>query len=271
MDTVRLLRGGGFLLVVLALWELLARSGWVDPVFTGSPSGVVTALGELVSDPEFWSVHASATAVGFLAGWSLAVVVGLPLGLFMGWYGPVRDLFEPLVMTFYSTPRIALVPLFVVWFGFGLPYKLVVVFLAAIFPVLLNMMAGVRSADAALVAMSRSFGASPVTVLRTVVLPASLPHALTGVRQAVAHGLTGVVVGEVFSAGTGLGYELNQAAQLFRTDRLFAIVVVLAVAAVAANEGMLLVERRLTGPRASTASRSPRSGSAARSSASRSA
>jgi NitT/TauT family transport system permease protein len=145
------------------------------------------------------------------------------------------------------------------------------VFLAAVFPVLLNMMAGVRSADPALVRMSRSFGASPVTVLRTVVLPASLPHALTGVRQAVAAGLTGVVVGEVFSAGTGLGYELNQAAQLFQTDRLFAVVVVLAVAAVAANEGMRWVERRLTGPRASSASRGPRSGSAARSSASRSA
>lgn len=257
----RVVRGGGFLAFVLVAWELLARSGWVNPVFTGSPSGVVVALGGLVSEPDFWSTHVSATVTGFLAGWGLAVGVGLPLGLFMGWYGPVRDLFEPLVMAFYATPRIALVPLFVVWFGFGLEYKLVVVFLAAIFPVLLNTIAGVTAADRGLVRMSRSFGASPETVLRTVVLPGALPHALTGVRQSIAHGLTGVVVGEVFSAGAGVGYLLNQAAQVFQTDRMFAIVVLLAVTATVLNEAMLRLEARLlrwrpeslSAPRASSA------------------
>lgn len=257
----RALRGGGFLALVLVAWELLARSGRVDPVFTGSPSGVVGALRELVSEPDFWSVHVSATATGFLAGWGLAVGVGLPLGLFMGWYGPVRDLFEPLVMAFYATPRIALVPLFVVWFGFGLQYKLVVVFLAAVFPVLLNTMAGVAAADRAFVRMSRSFGASPAVVLRTVVLPGALPHALTGVRQSIAHGLTGVVVGEVFSSGAGVGYVLNQAAQVFRTDRMFAVVVLLAATATVLNEAMVRLEARLSrwrpeslsAPRASSA------------------
>jgi ABC-type nitrate/sulfonate/bicarbonate transport system permease component len=257
----RVVRGGGFLVLVLVAWELLARSGWVDPVFTGSPSGVLGALATLVSDPTFWQVHAYATGTGFLAGWALAVGVGLPLGLFMGWYGPVRDLFEPLVMAFYSTPRIALVPLFVVWFGFGLEYKLVVVFLAAIFPVLLNTMAGVAAADRRLVRMSRSFGGSPVQVLATVVLPGAVPHALTGVRQSMAHGLTGVVVGEVFSAGTGVGYLMNQAAQLFATNTLFAVVVLLAATATVLNEAMLRLETRLlrwrpaelSGPRASSA------------------
>ena len=257
----RVLRGGGFLVVVLVAWELLARSGRVDPVFTGSPSGVVAALGELVAEPDFWSVHVSATVTGFLAGWGLAVGVGLPLGLFMGWYPPVRDLFEPLVMAFYATPRIALVPLFVVWFGFGLEYKLVVVFLAAVFPVLLNTLAGVAAADGELVAVSRSFGASSGSVLRTVVLPGALPQTLTGVRQSIAHGLTGVVVGEVFSAGAGVGYLLNQAAQVFRTDRMFAIVVLLAATATVLNEAMVRLENRLlrwrpeslSAPRASSA------------------
>jgi NitT/TauT family transport system permease protein len=240
----RLLLGGGVIIGFLLVWEILCQNGTIRPSFAAAPSKIAPTLGGFLVDPSFWSTHLAATASGFVAGWLLAVAVGLALGFLMGWYLPVRDTLEPFIVGFYSTPRIALIPLFIVWFGFGFQYKLVVVFMAAFFPVLLNTMAGVRNPDAQLVTMARSYGATDRQLLRTVVLPGAVPYILTGLRQSVVQGLLGAVVGEIFSSQAGLGYIINRASQLQQVDRLFAAVTMLSISGATLNELLLRLERR---------------------------
>jgi NitT/TauT family transport system permease protein len=239
------LRGLAFAVVLVGLWELACRTGVLDPDFVSSPSRIVTTLAHLLTTASFWTVDVAATGRGFLAGWSAAVVLGVGFGTLMGLSGPVRDLLEPAVAALYVTPRIALVPLFVVWFGFGFDYKLVVVFVASIFSVLLNTVAGVREADRQLVRMSRSFGARRAQVVLTVVLPGARPAILTGIRQSVTHGLVGVVIGEMFSSQDGVGYLIYQAAQLGLVDQLCALVTLLAVVGAGLNHGLLRAQARL--------------------------
>jgi ABC-type nitrate/sulfonate/bicarbonate transport system permease component len=238
-------RGAGVIVLLLALWQVASSSGVVNPEFASSPGGVAGAAWDLLSSGSFWSVQAAATVRGFLAGWILAVVVGVLLGLVMGLVAPVREALEPLLMAFYATPHIALIPLLIVWFGFGFEYKLVVVFLAAVFSVLLNTTGAVRSADDQLQRMSRSFGAGRGQVVVSVVLPQARSQIMTGIRLSVIHGLVGIVIGEMLSSQQGIGFLISQAAQLGRTDQLFALVVMLAAAGVTANTGLAGLQARM--------------------------
>jgi NitT/TauT family transport system permease protein len=244
-------RGASVIALLLALWQAASSSGLVNAQFASSPAGVLSAAWDLLSSGSFWSVQAAATVKGFLAGWILAVVVGGLLGLLMGLVAPVREALEPLIMAFYAMPHIALIPLLIVWFGFGFQYKLVVVFLASIFSVLLNTTAAVRGADDQLQRMSRSFGAGRRQIVVTVVLPQARSEIMTGIRQSVSHGLVGVVIGEMLSSQQGIGYLISQAAQLGRTNQLFALVAMLAVVGVAVNTGLAALQERMERWRAS--------------------
>jgi NitT/TauT family transport system permease protein len=245
------IRGGGVIAGLLGLWQIASGTGLVNDQFASSPSGVAAAAWDLVSSGSFWSVQAAATVKGFLAGWMLAVAVGVLLGLLMGLVAPVREALEPLIMTFYAMPHIALIPLLIVWFGFGFEYKLVVVFVAAVFSVLLNTVGAVRGSDEQLQHMSRSFGASRRQVVMTVVLPQARTGIMTGIRQSVTHGLVGAVIGEMLSSQQGIGYLISQAAQLGLANQLFALVVMLAVAGVAVNTGLTALQERMERWRAS--------------------
>ena len=129
---------------------------------------------------------------------------------------------------FYSTPRIVLIPLFIIWFGIDMPSKVAVIFLGALFPIIINTMAGVRNTEAALLRVARSFGASDALIFRRVVLPGSVPFILTGFRLGVGHALTGVVVGELIAARHGVGQLIAIAGQTFQTPKLFAGVILIA-------------------------------------------
>jgi NitT/TauT family transport system permease protein len=238
-------RGAVAIVAVLMAWQLGSSAGLLNPDFASSPQRVAMALGDLLSSRDFWTVQLASTAQGFLAGWSIAVVVGVALGLLMGLVGPVRDLLEPLVMGFYATPHIALIPLLIVWFGFGFRYKLVVVFLASIFWVLLNTIGAVREADDNLIRMSQSFGANRLQVIATVIVPGAGSAIATGIRQSMPHGIIGAVIGEMFSSQQGVGYLITTSAQLGLTDRLFALVMLLAVAGAGTNAGLAATHARL--------------------------
>lgn len=175
----------------------------------------------------------------------MAVAVGLLLGILMGWYAPFRDAIEPFVFALKSVPGIALIPLLLAWFGFGLSYKVAVVVLISFFALLLNVIAGVRTADHQLLRMARSFGARDRHLLLTVALPGAAPLIVTGLRQSVTHGVVGVVVAEYFGSSGGLGWLIADAASKIQTERILATVIIVTITGATANELLLRLERRL--------------------------
>ena len=137
---------------------------------------------------------------------------------------------DPFVTALYSTPRVALVPLVLIWFGIGMWSKVFIVFINAVFPVLINTIGGVKAIDDDLLRAARAYCASDWQIFTTVVIPGAVPFILTGVRQAVALGLIGVVVGEMFGGSEGIGYMVNYGGQTFQTDTVFLGVTIIALA-----------------------------------------
>jgi NitT/TauT family transport system permease protein len=154
--------------------------------------------------------------------------------------------FEPFLTALYSTPRVALVPLVLIWFGIGMWSKVFIVFINAFFPVLINTIGGVRAIDADLLRAARAFCASDWQIFTTVVIPGSVPFILTGVRQAVALGLIGVVVGEMFGGSEGIGYMVNYGGQTFQTDTVFLGVTIIAFAGIVLTTLAEQLEKRFS-------------------------
>jgi NitT/TauT family transport system permease protein len=212
-------------------WEEVVRLGMVNPLFTSSPTRIVSTFllmgreGALVKD-----IRVSGTE--FVIGYSLAIVVGILVGVAMGWYRDVSAALQPFVSALYSTPRIALVPLFIIWLGIGIWSKVAVVFLVAMFQILISTEAGVRAADESLIRTARSFGAKDRQIFTTIVLPGAVPFLIAGLRLGLGQALVGIVVGELYAATAGIGYEIAVAGQTFQTDRVFVGIVIIATAAV---------------------------------------
>jgi NitT/TauT family transport system permease protein len=229
--------------VFLALWEIVVRAGAVNPLFTSSPSRIVAAAIEMFADPSFYG-HLEVSAEEFFSGFALAIVIGLPLGILMGWYSRVNAILEPFVSALYATPRIALLPLVVIWFGIGIASKVAIVFLGAIFPILVNTITGVRTIEADFIKVARSFGATDRQMFLTVVLPSAVPMLLTGLRLGLGHALVGIVVGEMYGATQGLGYLIAVAGARFQTDRVMVGIILIAGLGVALTELLRAIERR---------------------------
>lgn len=237
------LLGSLSMLAFLALWEIVVRLGLVNPLFTSSPSRIVAAAIEMFADESFYG-HLEVSAEEFFSGFALAIVIGVPLGILMGWYSRVNAILEPFVSALYATPRIALLPLVVIWFGIGIASKIAIVFLGAIFPILVNTITGVRTIEADFVKVARSFGASDRQMFLTVVLPSAVPMLLTGLRLGLGHALVGIVVGEMYGATQGLGYLIAVAGARFQTDRVMVGIILIAGLGVALTELLRAIERR---------------------------
>ena len=231
------------MLVFLALWELAVRAEAVNPLFTSSPSRIVAAAIEMFADGSIYG-HLRVSAEEFFAGFLLAIVIGVPLGILMGWYSRVNAVLEPFVTALYATPRIALLPLVVIWFGIGLASKVAIVFLGAIFPILVNTITGVRTIDADFIKVGRSFGATDRQMFLTVALPSSVPMLLTGLRLGLGHALVGIVVGEMYGATQGLGYLIAVSGARFQTDRVMVGIILIAGLGVALTQLLRAIERR---------------------------
>ena len=231
-----LILGGSAVLIVLAAWETIWQYGrgyrldsepMISALFFTGPSAVWQAFlntwasGQLQSD----LLHSGGN---FAVGFSGALLAGVVLGIVIGWYRTIRLLLDPFLNAFYATPRIALVPLIIIIFGIGRLPAIVIVFLSAFFPILINTIVGVKTIDDDLLKAARSFCASDRQIFTTVALPGSVPFILTGVRQGVAHGLIGVVVSEMFVGGEGIGFMIAYSGQTFATERIFLGVVIMA-------------------------------------------
>lgn len=212
-------------------WEAVVRLGAVNPLFTSSPTRIASTFAQVAREGRLW-VDISASGTEFVLGVALAVLVGIPLGLGMGWYRDVSAVLQPFVAALYSTPRIALLPLLIIWLGIGISSKVAVVFLVAVFQILISTEAGVRAADESLIRTARSFGARERQIFTTIVLPGAIPFLIAGLRLGLGQGLIGIVVGELYAATKGIGFMIAVAGETFQTDRVFVGIVILASASI---------------------------------------
>jgi ABC-type nitrate/sulfonate/bicarbonate transport system permease component len=236
--------GAAGLLAAVACWQWYSGQSPDNVFVASSPQRAWDTLAGLLSDRSFWTVQVSATAQGLAAGWACAVASGLALGVIMGASRHWREALEPLLFAVNCVPRLALIPLFTLWLGYGLVYKTVVVAAAGFFPVLLNTTAGVSGAERQLVQMSRSFGASRRDQLLTVSLPGSLPMIFAGLRQSLAQSIAGVIGAEIWASSAGLGWLIANGEQDVRTDQVIAPIVVVTVIGVVLTELLAQAETR---------------------------
>lgn len=231
--------------VVLFAWQLSASQGFVRVKFTSSPFGASAALAGMVSDGELWKpLFATLESIGL--GLGAAIVFGIPAGLIIGRSRALFGLTEPLIGIMYSVPYVVFLPLVIFWFGIGDTARLVIVLWAAFFPLLINVIAGARNVGTELLRVARVFCASRPKTFLSVLLPATMPYILAGLRQSVARALVGSVVAELFMGGTGLGFVVQQETSNFQMDRAMAMIIVIAVLAVALTRLVAFIERKFT-------------------------
>ena len=211
-------------LAILIAWELYGRSS--NPLLFTYPTAIADAAVDMVADGTL--VRALGQSLSVLAmGFAIGTGAGIALGMLAGRSAVAAALLELPVNALYATPMVALIPVLVLWFGFGVTAKVVVVTLFVVFPVLINTMRGVREVDQRLVEVARTFRSSERKLWLDLVLPSSLPFIVTGIRLAIGRGLIGIIVAEFYTAFSGLGYLIVDNANTFKTARVFVPIVVL--------------------------------------------
>jgi NitT/TauT family transport system permease protein len=240
--------GTGSIVLLLLVWQVLPyfmplKAG--TKLFFTVPSAVAGTLWRMIATGAIWApLGVSATA--FAIGLGLAIVVGLPLGILLGRSNTLNAMLDPFITAFNATPRLVFLPLLMLWLGIGLWSKVAIVFLGALFPLLINTYEGVRNADKLLVNVVRAFGANEWDIARLVVLPNSLPFIVVGLRLAIGRAVLGVVVAEFFGAQDGLGVVMVRAASGFRVDVVFAGLIVFAGLSLLMTGLVKLLEDRMS-------------------------
>lgn len=233
----------GLLAVVLVAWEV-AGGRWVDITFTSKPSLILDRLGGWSADGTLWS-NTWITVQEIVYGFVLGAGVGAATGFLLASMRFMYSVLDPFIMALYSIPKVALAPLFIIWFGIGLNMKVLLSAATVFFLVFLNTAAAVRDVDRELVDAVRLMGGDRRKVLRLVVLPASTAGLLTGLKVAIPYALIGAVIGELIASNQGLGYLINDSAAQFDTAGVFAPLVVLSIIAGVLNIGVGLMSRRV--------------------------
>lgn len=226
----------------LIIWEIIPYTGWVRPIFTSSPSRIFVAAQWLFANGFWHDIRVSATEFGL--GFGFAAVSAIPLGILLGWYRRLRAMLDPFVSALYATPRVALLPLLILWLGIGIHSKVAVVFLGAFFPILVNVMSGMRTIDETLLKCARAFGANDWQIFTTLALPSTVPFTIAGMRLGVGRGLVGIVVGELVASTAGIGHMMSIAGATFQTDKVFVGIILLAGSGMAITTLLKQVEAR---------------------------
>jgi NitT/TauT family transport system permease protein len=234
------------ILAGLLLWHAVAVRIINDPTFLVSPVEVVEKAYEMLFvDGELYP-HLFASSWIFFYGFVLAIVAGVPLGFVMALSPLARDYVNPWMTTLYTTPRIAFAPVLLLWFGIGGGSKVAIVFLGCVFPILINSYYGMRVVNRDYVELARSFRLSRRALFTKILLPASVPFILAGIRLSIGRGLTGVAIAEWFGATEGLGYLVFFAGQTLNVPTLFVGVAAFAVLGIAGFEIVRRVESYVT-------------------------
>ncbi len=238
-------------LFVIASWELVLTYLFpVDPFFFTKPSLIGAAFKEQIQGSKLWH-DLAVSSQAFLWGFTFAVFVGIPLGLVMGWRRRVEYSLDPFLTALYASPLVALAPLFIIVFGVGVLGKAALVFLLAVFPFIFNTFAGVKSTDALLINVIRSFGGSEKDLYLKVILPSTMPYIIAGARLAIGRGLVGIIVGEFYAASEGIGFAISQAGDTYRLPDMFVGIIILSLIAIILTELMRRLELTVAPWRAS--------------------
>jgi len=228
----------------LAVWELVGNVyQWINPLFMSAPSLILKAAIELFRSGEIWN-DLYVSGVEFFWGFILSVVVGIPFGIAVGWYKRAAYIFDPFVNAMNATPRVALLPLIIIWLGIGILSKVGIIFLGSVFPLMINTRDGVKTTPVNLLNAAKSFGASQWQIFGSVVLPSTLPFILTGLRLAVGRALIGVFVGELYAATAGIGFMVTVAGATFQTDKVFVGILIFIIVGLVGTNALDRIERR---------------------------
>jgi ABC-type nitrate/sulfonate/bicarbonate transport system permease component len=230
--------------IFLIIWELTGNVfQWINPMFMSSPSLIFKAAVEMFRSGEIYH-DLYVSGIEFLGGYFLAAAVAIPFGILVGWYKRMSYVFDPFINAMNATPRVALLPLVIIWLGIGILSKVGIIFLGAVFSILINTRDGVKTTPLNLLNAARSFGASEWMVFKTVVVPSTVPFILTGLRLAVGRALVGVLVGELYAATAGIGFMITVAGATFQTDKVFVGVGIFALSGMIGMELLTKIERR---------------------------
>jgi ABC-type nitrate/sulfonate/bicarbonate transport system permease component len=228
--------------IFLAAWEFFGRD--VNPVFGSYPSAIAVAFVDLARSGKLERALFQSLQP-FVLGYVLAIAGGIPIGLVVGRFRTAEAALGIYVTAGYAMPLVALVPLLILWLGLGFTVKVAIVFLMSIFPICINTWAGVNAVPVSLIEVGKSFVASDATILRRIILPATMPYIMAGIRLAVGRAVVAMIIAEFFTAISGLGGIIIQAANNFDTATMFVPVVILMVLAIGLNALILWLEHRI--------------------------
>jgi ABC-type nitrate/sulfonate/bicarbonate transport system permease component len=215
-------------LLLLMIWELITRKGWIPAWFLPVPTEVFQTLFDMVISGEL--LHHAAISLGrAISGYAMAALVGVGLGLLIAWSRIAEDFFDPLIELIRPLSTFALIPIFFLWFGIGNASKIMIIFKSCFFPIVLNTIAGIKGVDKKLIMAARSLGADGRQMWTRVLLPSAMPMIITGMRISTAIAMMALVGVEMLSSDSGLGFLVIDAQRTFDTERVFAGIVVLAL------------------------------------------
>lgn len=230
--------------LVLGLWEAVAAAGILQANFLPPPSAIVGSFIELVGTPSFFG-DLTYTLTNLAIGLAIACAIGITIGLTVGWFKVLETTVGPLLWVLYVTPKVALAPLIILWLGIGPPSQIALVFLLAVYPLMLNTIDGVKTIDLSLLRAARVFGATGARLFLRVILPATLPFVLVGLRRGVALGFIGAILGEFLGGSVGIGKTLQLAVFNFRLADALAIVAIMLLVTNAVLLAVDLARKRL--------------------------
>jgi NitT/TauT family transport system permease protein len=232
----------GILVILLALWQFSVTDASL--AYFSRPTLVIAKLFELLSHPDIYR-HIRVTMTEIALGYTLGATFGLALGLILGRSQFLSSALQPYIIGFYSIPKVALAPVFIVWLGLGMASKVAVVFVTCFFLVFFNTYSGLVTINEELVRLARLMGASWPQVVVRVILPAAADQIILGLKTAVPYAVIGAVIGEYIGSNEGLGYYILYASQTYDAPALFSGIIILVAIVFAANFGLNLLERRV--------------------------
>lgn len=233
------------IIIFVALWEILPSTGIINPVLLSPPSEVAEALIKMIFSGLLINHILISLQRAFL-GFALAVLVGIPLGIFMGWYKSFDRFVDPLIQTFRNTSTLALYPVFILFFGLGETSKIAILFKAAIWPILINTISGVKNVDPLLIKSAKSMAISNIFLFRKVVLPSSIPSIASGIRLAASISLVALIAAEMIGAKSGIGFLIISYQYNFMVPEMYAAIVTIALLGLILNYVLVWLEKKAT-------------------------
>jgi NitT/TauT family transport system permease protein len=207
-----------FILILLA-WECVGQKGWVPPLFLPAPSAILLEGWGMLKTGLIWK-HVFASLSRILLGFMMACVVGVAVGILIGFFSIPESIGNPLIAATFPIPKIAILPLLILWLGIGEPPKVAVIALGVFFPMVINVYTGVKNVDPLLIKAALSLGSNRTRIIKKVILPAILPMVFAGMKLGIGIALLLVVAAEMVAADAGIGFMILTAADLMETKRL---------------------------------------------------